>query len=169
MTTATAAKPASEKQTNLIKKLVGEKQCPADFVADMSSSRKASDTIDKLFSFPRKPQESVASTGVGPGIYIAPNGDVIQVKMNKAETNVYAKVAVAFSGERLNLHGEVVKFRFVYTPGLIKHITPAMKMTKEQGEEYTLKFKQCMACGRTLKAAKSVQAGIGPVCIKYFQ
>ena len=122
--------------------------------------------IDWLFTQPRKQQQVQA--GVGPGIYIAPNGDVIKVQQNRAKTNVYAKVAVAFGGERLNLLGEVVKWEWQYAAGLIQHVTPAMRMTKEQAEEYSLKYSKCMCCGRQLKAAKSVAAGIGPVCIKMF-
>lgn len=165
MTAATALKPASDKQTALIKKLFGEKDVPAGMEIP-TDSKTASRMIDWLFTQPRKPAPQNAA--VTPGIYIAPNGDVIKVQANKAKTNVYAKVAVAFGGERLNLLGDVVKWEWQYAAGLIAHITPAMRMTKEQAEEYSLKYSKCMCCGRQLKAAKSVAAGIGPVCIKYF-
>lgn len=165
MTTATAVKPASDKQTALIAKLLGEKDVPAGMEIP-ADSKTASRMIDWLFAQPRKPQAQ--TEGVTPGIFIAPNGDVIKVQSNKAKTGVYALVAVAFGGERLNLHGDVVKFEYQYAAGLINHITPAMRMTKEQAKEYSLKYSKCMWCGRKLKAAKSVEAGIGPVCIKRF-
>lgn len=109
----------------------------------------------------------VAAAPLTAGIYLAPNGDVIQLKTSKTSGNLYAKVAMA-GPDRLNLHGEVVKFKFVYAPGLVRHILPQMKMSIEQAEEFSIKFSQCMSCGRTLKAADSVKKGIGPVCAKMF-
>lgn len=180
MTTATAV-PATDKQLAFIAKLIGEKNTShfgEDTLSDLLEfkatgtlpKKHASQLIDALLSAPKQKVAAAAAPSSAPltaGIYLAPNGDVIQVKLNQAKTNVYAKVAMA-GPDRLNLLGEVVKFKFVYVPGLIKHITPDMKMSKEQAEEFSFKFKQCMACGRKLEAAKSVAAGIGPVCIKYF-
>jgi hypothetical protein len=41
-------------------------------------------------------------------------------------------------------------------------------MPKARAIEFTTRYGKCIVCGRHLKAAKSVEAGIGPVCIKYF-
>lgn len=185
MTTATF-KPATDKQVALVHKLSDEKVVPVAgkdedeawliarwediFSGKDVSTKEASRVIDWMFTLPRKPAVKSAAAQLETGIYLAPNGDVIKVQAARESGHLYAKVAVVKgTTERLNLLGEVVKFQFVYAPGLIKHITPQMKMTEEQALEFTLKFKQCMACGRKLEAAKSVKAGIGPVCIKYFQ
>jgi hypothetical protein len=176
-------KPASEKQLGLIKRLAGEKVVPVggtnsaeavcyerflDVMGDKPiAGAEASQVIDWMFTLPRKPQEKVA--GLSEGIYLAPNGDVIKVQAARGSGNLYCKVAVHKGTiERLNLHGEVVNFEYVYAPGLIKWIRPEMRMTAEMAEEYSLKFNSCMWCGRPLKAAKSVAKGMGPTCAKKF-
>lgn len=177
--TATAI-PATDKQTAFIAKLIGEKNTGhfgEDTLSDLLEfkatgtlpKKHASQLIDALLSAPKTVVPAAPGAAVlEQGIFIAPNGDVIKVQKSKSSGNLYAKVAVNIHGERLTLSGEVVKWEYVYAPGLIKHITPQMRMNAAQAEEYSLKFSQCMACGRALKAAKSVAAGIGPVCIKYF-
>lgn len=136
---------------------------------------KMSEFIDMLLAQPKKSAAPVAApktvepvADLTAGIYVAPNGDVIKIQLGKGSGKPYAKVAVDIKGERLNLLGEPVKFEYVYVPGLIKFVTPAMKMTAAQAEEYGLKFGVCMFCGRGLKVAKSVLAGMGPVCAKKF-
>jgi hypothetical protein len=42
-------------------------------------------------------------------------------------------------------------------------------MSLEKAKQLNIKYGRCIICGLKLKAAKSVEAGMGPVCIKYFK
>lgn len=113
---------------------------------------------------PKSDEELAATVGV----YVLPDGTIAQVKPNKAKTRLYAKRWVNINGERLTLSDEHVKGEWAYAPGLIKQCEEQYRMTLEQAKRFILVYGQCCRCGRKLKAAKSVEAGIGPVCIKYF-
>jgi hypothetical protein len=150
--------------------------------------REASKVIDALFQVPQgRTPVSVPSgvpgddgtppltpprpstTKAEPGIYATPSGDIVKVQWNKAKTNVYALRWVEIHGERLvdateeRVHGE-----WEYSPGLVFGIDPAWRMTLAQAKAFILRYGQCVRCGRHLKAAESVEQGIGPVCRKAF-
>lgn len=187
MTVATA-KLASPAQINFVKSLSADRDVPvagrdeqeAFLIArweDCYSGKdvsmpEASKVIDWLKAMPKKPVAVIANTGatvqLTEGVYEAPNGDIIKLQKSKSSGNLYAKVAVAITGERLTMTGDVVKFSYEYAPGLVKHITPAMRMNEAMAEAFAIRFGVCCWCGRGLKAAKSVKQGIGPVCIKRF-
>lgn len=186
MPATTTFKPASDKQIALIHKLSGEKETPVagkDSLEALMIARwedalggkdlamaEASQVIDWMFSLPRKPAIVAAAAALTAGIYCAPNGDVIKVKAARQTGNLYAQVMVSASGgARINLHDEIVpKFDFVYTPGLIRHITPAMKLTLEDAKSFYTKTGRCLNCKKELKVAKSIAAGLGPTCAKMF-
>lgn len=142
------------------------------------TKQEASRVIDWLKTLPKTnaapaapaPVPVPAATLVGAGIYLAPNGDIIKVKQTKDKQRVYAQVMVAKSGgARINLHDEVIpNFDFVYTPGLIQHITPSMKLTLEEAQAFYTRTGRCMNCKKELKVAKSIEKGLGPVCAKMF-
>jgi hypothetical protein len=69
---------------------------------------------------------------------------------------------------RMTEVGEVVDFELEYAPGLIRDLREEHRMPKARAIEFTTRYGRCIVCGRHLKAAKSVEAGIGQVCIKYF-
>jgi hypothetical protein len=52
----------------------------------------------------------------------------------------------------------------IYVPGVVKQITPEMKLTRELAADYGIRTGNCCICGRTLTKAISVQKGIGPIC-----
>lgn len=101
-----------------------------------------------------------------PGVYDV-DGHVYVVKSNQSKTRLYAKHIVE-SPERLNANGELVDIDFVYSPGAIFDIKPEHKMALEDAKVLTIRYGRCIVCGRRLKAGKSVEQGIGPVCIKSF-
>jgi len=103
-----------------------------------------------------------------PGVYELPTGEIYVVKPNRAHTRLYAKKLVEAPSERLTETGEHVKFDFVYERGAIYKIRPEDKMKIERAKELMIRYGRCIVCGRRLKVAKSVERGIGPVCIKYF-
>jgi hypothetical protein len=41
-------------------------------------------------------------------------------------------------------------------------------MNFEKAKALTIRYGRCICCGRRLKAAQSVERGIGPVCRRYF-
>jgi hypothetical protein len=102
-----------------------------------------------------------------PGMYKV-NGTVYQVRPNREGTRLYAKKLVEFGGERLTETDDVIRMEFEYAPGAIYNISPDNRMSLEEGKALIIRYGKCICCGRKLKAAKSVEAGIGPICVKYF-
>jgi hypothetical protein len=178
----------SPKQLNFARKLMTERDVPvagqspeeAGLIAraeDMMetpmtrfvSTREASSVIDWLLGLPRKPAEPGTDGQPEVGIWILPDGTIVQAKENKAKTNVYTKRWVEIRGERLvdateeHVHGE-----WDYDPSLKRQLGEARKMTLDEAKEFILRYGQCVRCGRRLKAADSVERGIGPVCMNYF-
>ena len=184
--------PATEKQRAFALKLEAERVVPvggkspeeAGLIARLEdlheigedrrfvSTREASAVIDWLMNLPRTPV--IEADGFDPqtneiGVYIMPDGTVVKVQPNKDKTRIYAKRWVVIGGQRLvdateeRVHGE-----WEYAPGLLRSIRPELRMNLEQAKEFILRYGQCARCGRRLKAAQSVERGIGPVCIQYF-
>ena len=104
-----------------------------------------------------------------PGVYKMPAGEIYVVKPNRTKTRVYAKRLVEAPSERLTEEGETVKFDFVYEKGAIWDIREEYRMGIEEAKKLMIRYGRCIVCGRRLKVAKSVERGIGPVCIKYFR
>ena len=177
--------PATDKQVALIAKLAQEKAWESvlsgnefERVFDASTGsgkfigkREASACIDALFACPRRPAPAgEAKAQLEEGVYVMPDGCVVKVQANKAKTNLYAKRWVEIRGERLLDHdGETrVQGEWEYAPGVIRSIKPEMRMTLDEAKAFILRYGQCARCARRLKAAESVERGIGPVCVKYF-
>jgi hypothetical protein len=115
-------------------------------------------------------QQPVARLSVeDAGVYVLPNGDIVKVQANKEKTRTYAKRWVVISGERLTEadtreHGE-----YQYEAGLVQQVaTEGRKMRLEEAKAFIIRYGQCARCSRQLKAAESVERGIGPVCLRYF-
>lgn len=115
-----------------------------------------------------KPEQSASEVTVTePGVYESPEG-IFVVKPNRDKTRLYAKKLVEIGGERLNDQGEHVQIEFEYAPGAIYRLHPDHKMPLDRAKELTIRYGRCIVCNRHLKAAQSVEQGIGPVCIKSF-
>lgn len=92
------------------------------------------------------------------GIYVMPDGAHVKVvHAVHGSGKQYAKKIVppAYPGD---------KTKFVYTPGLIRDITPAMKITEEQAAAFGELYSCCVNCGRTLTREDSIERSMGPVC-----
>jgi hypothetical protein len=113
--------------------------------------------------YPTKPAAPTVSQF---GVY-RKDGEIYVVKPNKAGNRVYAKQVVE-SPPRVTEAGEVVDFELVYAPGMVYKLTEADRMPLADGKALMTRYGKCLVCGRHLKAAKSVEAGIGPVCSKNF-
>lgn len=177
--------PASKPQTSFLLKLAGSRVAPrfgetaeervqrlGDLLAeDRIGKRLASELIDWFKEQPFDiPEEDVSTPHVvvGPGVYELPSGAIYVVKMNRGKTRSYAKRLVEIHTDRLNENDEHVQIEFEYAPGAIYEIRPEHRMDVDRAKALTLRYGRCIACGRHLKAAQSVERGIGPVCIKSF-
>jgi len=118
---------------------------------------------------PETPTPTSKQQALEPGIYMDGEGAIWKVQPNKAKTNVYAKVWTAHNGERLTLGGERTHGEWDYVPGGLKSVVAARRMTLDEAKQFILIYGSCVRCGRTLKAADSVERGIGPVCVTYFR
>jgi hypothetical protein len=108
------------------------------------SMNQASAEIARLLALPK-------ANALSEGIYLKA-GVVYKVQISEAGRS-YAKVLREKGG-------------FEYDPTAIRNLTHADKITLEQAKAYGIQFGICVVCGATLTDAKSVAAGIGPVCGK---
>jgi hypothetical protein len=179
----------SEKQINFVLKLAGERRDDAigsdgeerieNVVARIengATKQQVSQWISHLLRMPVDAREVQVPTqresrevdpALTPGVYDV-DGHVYVVKPNRAKTGLYANRLVEIAGERLNEENTLVNIEFVYAPGAIFDIKPEQKMSLEDAKWLTIRYGRCIVCGRRLKAGKSVEQGIGPVCIKSF-
>lgn len=99
------------------------------------------------------------------GMYESKEG-IFLVQPNKTGTRMYAKKLTRISTGRVTVPGERVDFEFLYEPGACGRLLPSDKMPYERARELTIRYGRCIACGRVLRAADSVERGIGPKCRK---
>lgn len=103
------------------------------------------------------------------GVYVLPDGTVVKVQANRDKTKVYAKRWTPSRQDRLMETGEHEHGEYVYEPGLIREVeATGRKMTLEEAKAHSIRYGRCVRCGRTLTDGKSVEQGMGPVCITYF-
>jgi len=115
---------------------------------------------------PVKPKLAVEDAGV----YVMPNGDIVKVKATQDKKRTYAmRWKDIGAAKRLTEPGTHVHYDYEYVKGLVEQVAAeGRKMTLEEAKLFMVKYGNCARCGRLLKAAKSVEQGIGPVCIKFF-
>lgn len=170
MSTATATKPASDKQVNLIRTLCDERGLDVDatvsarFGADISidiltggRDGQASDLITFLFA--SKPaREGTTKVDPEPGLYRVGTGFdkddfIVRIKLSKSG-NWYAQTAIKrpgrttfvweYLGKRINMAG-------------------AIRYTDEEAGKF---LGYCVRCNAELTDPVSIARGIGPVCAK---
>ena len=105
------------------------------------------------------------------GVYALPDGTVVRVKANKAKTRTYASRWTPTKHlDRLMEAGAHEHGEYVYEQGLVAEVARSgRKLTLEEAKAHSIRYGQCVRCGRALKDGKSVEQGMGPVCIRYFQ
>lgn len=108
-------------------------------------------------------------SGLKVGVYQR-NGEIFVVKLNRAKTNKYVTRLIELTGsaERLNVEDDRVKIDFVYAPGMLAKLRPEDQMTIEAAKPFIIRYGRCLFCGQFLKAAKSVERAVGPVCFKRY-
>lgn len=195
-TTASATttfEPATGPQVKYINHLVTARVLDPEFAARLAQrltagdldKRMASATITYLRKQPilavitttvvtlPAPVEETKAPELVPGVYVTADGTIVKLVAGKKNPDrLYPKIWASFGGTRLTLTGEHVKAQWTYAPDLTKKImaelTEDMRMTKDQALQFTEIYRRCAACARQLKAAQSVEAGIGPICRKNF-
>lgn len=117
---------------------------------------------------PVAPAAPVAQQEVTPGMYVDAQGEVWKVQAAQGSGNLYAKALTRIGGERLTEDDSVVRWEFTYAPGAMGVVRAATtrRMTLEEARAFGTRTGTCAVCAKHLKDAKSVAAGIGPVCIK---
>lgn len=145
----------------------------AEAVRENGTGRDVSAMIDRLKACPFASRGN-APTVTEPGVY-RKDGKVYIVKptretakLDPSERKLYAKVAVEIGGTRLTEFGEVVDVEFEYANGAIFLLSPEDRVPFADAKALTIRYGRCIVCGRHLKAAQSVERGIGPVCRTYF-
>src|SRR5687768_7223256 len=109
-------------------------------------------------------------SGLPIGVYRR-NGEVFVVKFNQRKTNKYVKKLVELTGSarRLNAEDEHVPIEFEYAPGVLAQLRPEDQLSLEEAKPLIIRYGRCLFCGLRLKAAKSVERSVGPVCIKRYR
>lgn len=104
-------------------------------------------------------------SGLKVGVYRR-NGEIFVVKLNRQKTNKYVTKLVELTGSarRLNEPGDHVPIDFVYAPGMLAKLRPEDQMTLEEAKPFIIRYGRCLFCGQFLRAAKSVERSVGPVC-----
>jgi hypothetical protein len=100
-----------------------------------------------------------------PGMY-KHGADLFKVQAAKGSGNLYAKRLASIGGARLTDEDQVVHFEFQYDQGAIYSLKASERMTLDEARAFGIQYGVCCVCGLSLKDAKSVAMGIGPVCIK---
>lgn len=166
--TFTSQVPATDKQLDLIKKLIDERSealaaagvAITEYQLLTLSKLGASRTIDKLFKLPKNAKAKSSKSvhpGITPGMYLM-DTEVIKVIPSQKDGRLYVAV--------LKKKEEGVASSFVSKGQLhlLYKLTPEHRMTAEQASCYGSIFGRCACCGKLLTVPLSVERGVGPVC-----
>jgi hypothetical protein len=99
---------------------------------------------------------------------------IYKVKWNKTNTYKYAERLVITDG-KWSKSGKP-SGKFMYAGSMMSKLTSENKMTEEQAKafhdatkaKYGVDYGFCCVCGKLLTVKKSIDAGIGPVCVTKF-
>jgi len=149
------SKPASDKQVAFLTSLVSERVYEGAIDLATLTSAEASNLIGQLLNAPRKAGTSASYERITEeGVYQNAEGDIFRVQRSRESGNLYAKRLNVFEGG------------FVYEQGALRNIKPSDRLSVEQAKALGVQYGFCVVCGILLTDPKSVEQGIGPVCIK---
>lgn len=176
--TKTVVRPASAKQVAFIVRLSDERVAPAkphteEVVSyfrciaaarkgNTVSSRMASAAIEFLLTLPKKaaPLPEGEKQAAQPGYYFRDGKVYVVIASKNNPGRLYAKVLIVPTDRK------AARARWEYAPGVHKHLLDSERLTAVQAASLGHQHGYCMVCGRRLDDPRSVQDGIGPVCIK---
>jgi hypothetical protein len=140
--------PASEKQIAFLTTLTSERVFTSEITLANLTSKEASDLITQLLASPKK-----SGVELEVGMYKTADGEIYRVQRSRESGNLYAKRLDLIEG-------------FVYEAGCIRKITASDRMTLDEAKAFGVETGMCCVCGAFLTDPKSVEQGIGPICIK---
>lgn len=112
------------------------------------------------------PAVAADGAGVAVGLYHL-DGKNYRVKESK-RGRFYAEEVVTYTVTDYDGTNSQIKTRFDYAAGMVYKLTADHKMTKEQAQAHGAYAGSCVACGRTLTKADSVDRMMGPRCHKKY-
>lgn len=155
----------SDKQRNYLKILMADRPRWTSGMADLADADRFDIlTLDEASGFISLalavPKEKGPDNGNGclpqkdiqEGSYWTEAGNVARVRTSRSSGRLYAE----------KLDSETCKFQ--YTRGLIFHLKA--RMTLDEARAWGSRHGLCCVCAKTLTDNRSVDQGIGPVCIK---
>lgn len=168
---------ATAPQMELIARLTKEQGLDASTLPTFMSRKRASEAIDFLIEAGRRTRAAARaadikaltapSEALTPGMYKL-DGVVYQVRPNQQKTRLYAKRLIEINADRITEDDQIVQIEFEYERGAVFKLREEHRMGLEEGKALCIRYGRCICCNRVLKAAKSVERGIGPKCITYF-
>jgi hypothetical protein len=166
----TTTYPASQKQFDFIKRLVGEKALDAiteavvvryraKAVEGTLTSREASSLIDALLTLPRKATEEASTTEREAGVYEDTDGRLFRVYLGQQSGKMLVKEIIV-DEDGVGYH---------YLGAAARHLpSTARRLSLAEVGAMGKTFDHCLTCGRRLDDPESVDRGIGPVCAKKY-
>jgi hypothetical protein len=126
-----------------------------------------SEIVEAATDWEAKERPSIAIEDAG--VYVLPDGTIVKVQANREKTRTYAKRFVEIRAERATEAGPRAHGEYQYEPGLVEEVArTGRRMNLEEAKAFILRYGFCVRCGRHLKAAQSVEEGLGPICRRYF-
>lgn len=156
-----ARKPLTKKQIDAVLKCKARERAPITVVTVPGSAKDIADSAVGN-------RDDDDSRVKDPGIYEM-DGEFYKVVLTRDKQRLYAKRLVRTGVSRVTESGEAADWEFEYARGALFKLKPEMRVGEERAKEIGLKYGKCINCGKRLKVKKSVEAGIGPVCIKWFR
>jgi len=174
--TTTDTRPASDRQISYLADLLAQRpnstmtrvyrDWEAGHIGERITMDAARYLITQLLNEPREVQTrpaapatpAIPATQAQLGYYVTADESVFVVVASKSYPDrVYAKKLVIVA------HG---KARWQYAPGMANHLSTSQPLDVEEAGRLSHKHGVCIICTIPLTAVKSVDRGIGPVCIK---
>lgn len=159
-----AGPAASPAQLGFLRTLAAEQ---GEEVQTSYTKDEASDEITRLLKArDEAPKGQVRTSGrvTEDGMYRTPEGEIYKVQIAvHGSGHLYAKKLVKLDEPKVG-KTFVKTHDFVMESGAIRKLTPAMKMSKEQAQEWGKLYGSCCRCGKTLTKEASIDRGMGPVC-----
>lgn len=153
--------PPSEKQVAFLHTLTTPEKV-AEILAAGYSRKTISPVIDKLVAERKIAQQAewAAKPKAQPGYYTLAD-KVYEVVPTKDGQRVYAMELVIYTDAKGAKRG-----RWEYRKGVANDLACIRPMSKEQAAKLGHLHGVCVICGATLTDPKSVEAGVGPICLE---
>jgi uncharacterized protein DUF6011 len=110
------------------------------------------------------------------GVYVLADERIVKIQANRDKTRVYPKLWREISGQRLTEADTRVRGEYEYLDdwqerkALLDAVqATGHRMSLDEARAFILRYGICARCGRGLKDASSVERGLGPICVQYFQ